>query len=148
MKGFKVRLANEKDALALAAIAEEFMPGEADTERRVGILKQVLKNSDYELLLAELEGEIVGFIDQWFIHDFVHGAKLSYIQNLCVASPYRSKGIGSKLLQEIIKNAKENGASEIHVVTEFGNKSAIELYKKQGLTKESLQLEMEFKVQP
>ena len=46
------------------------MPGEADTERRVGILKQALKNPDYGLLVAELGEEIVGFIDQWVIRDF------------------------------------------------------------------------------
>ena len=41
--------------------------------------------------------------------------------------------------------AKEKGALEIHVVTKFENNPAIQLYKKHGLTKESLQLEKEFK---
>ena len=145
MRGLKVRLANEEDVLALVALTEEFMPGEADTERRVDVLKRALKSPDYELLVGELEGEVVGFIDQWYIHDFTHGAKVSYIQNLYVTSQHRGKGVGSKLLQKIIENAKAKGALEIHVVTEFSNEPAIELYKKQGLIKESLQLEMELK---
>lgn len=54
------------------------------------------------------------------------------------------KGIGNRLLREIIRSAENKGVSEIHVVTEFKNKPAINLYKKHGLMKESLQLEREF----
>jgi len=125
-------------------LAEEFMPQEATREKRKEILRHILKNPDYELLVAELDGKIAGFIDQWIIHDFAHGAKLSYIQNLYVTSKHRRKGVGSRLLGEIMKSAKKKGVLEIHVVTEFGNRSAINLYRKYGLVRESLQLEREF----
>ena len=141
----KIRPANEKDVLSLVILAEEFMPREADKEKRVTILKQALRNPDYEMLVAELEGEIVGFIDQWVIHDFTHGAKHSYIHNLYVSSKHRRRGIASELLQEAMKKAENLGVSEIHVTTRFDNKSAINLYRKYGLVKEHLQLEKEFK---
>ena len=144
MKGFGIRPANEDDVLVLAALAEEFMPGEAGAEERIDVLKESLENRDYELLVVELEGRTVGFVDQWIVRDFVHGAKLSHIQSLYVTPQYRGKGIGSKLLQAIIENAKTKGVSEVHVTTEFNNRRAIELYKRQGLVKESLQLEMGF----
>ena len=124
-------------------LAEEFMPQEATGEKRKEILRHILKNPDYELLVAELDGKIAGFIDQWIIHDFAHGAKLSYIQNLYVTSKHRRKGVGSRLLREIMKSAKKKGVLEIHVVTEFGNRSAINLYRKYGLVRQSLQLERE-----
>jgi len=141
----KIRPANEKDVLSLVILAEEFMPREADKEKRVIILKQALRNPDYEMLVAELEGEIVGFIDQWVVHDFTHGAKHSYIHNLYVSSKHRRRGIASKLLQEAMKKAENLGVSEIHVTTRFDNKLAINLYRKYGLVKEHLQLEKEFK---
>lgn len=144
-KSIEIRSANEKDLLGLVILAEEFMPREADNKKRTNILKQVLKNPDYELLVAELEGEIVGFIDHWVIHDFVHGAKHSYILNLYVSSRHRRKGIASKLLREVMKNGEKLGVSEIHVTTGFDNKLAINLYRKHGLVKESLQLEKELK---
>lgn len=140
-----IRPVDEKDVPALAVLAEEFMPGEASMEERISVLKEALKNPDYVLLVAELNGETAGFIDQWIIYDFAHDAKLSFIQNLYVASKHRRKGIGNNLLQKIIESAKKNDVAEIHVVTEFENQAAIKLYKKQGLVKESLQLEMEFK---
>ena len=62
VKSIRIRPANEKDLPSLVILAEEFMPREADNEKRVNVLKQALRNPDYELLVAELEGEIVGFI--------------------------------------------------------------------------------------
>jgi len=142
---FEIRRANENDVSRLLSLAEEFMHGTATYEERLSILKSALKDPDYELWIAEADGEIVGFIDLWTIHDFCHGGKLSYIQNLYVAPKYRRLGVGSKLLQKVIERAEEGGALEIHVVTKFDNEPAIRLYKKHGLTKESLQLEKEFK---
>jgi len=145
MKSIKIRSVNEEDLPILVILAEEFMPREANSQTRVTTLKQALRNPDYELLVAELEGEIIGFMDQWIIHDFTHGAKHSYIHNLYVSSKHRRKGIASKLLQEAMKNAENMGVSEIHVTTRFDNKPAINLYRKHGLVKEHLQLEKEFK---
>jgi ribosomal protein S18 acetylase RimI-like enzyme len=141
----KIRYSNEKDLQSLVVLAEEFIPREADSKKRLDVLKRALRNPNYELLVAELEGEIVGFIDQWIIHDFTHGARLSYITNLYVSSRHRRKGIASKLLQETIKNAENIEVSEIHVTTRFDNKPAIDLYKKHGLVNEHLLLEKEFK---
>jgi len=140
----RVRHADNSDVPVLLMLAEEFMPEVATKGRRIEILRHALKNPDYHLLVAELNGEIVGFIDYWVIHDFAHGAKLSYIQNLYIASKHRRKGIGSRLLQETLRRAETDGVLEIHVVTEFENEPAISLYRKHGLTKESLQLEKEF----
>ena len=144
MSSFRVRQADERDITVLLVLAEKFMPEEAPREKRIEILRHALKNPGYELLVAELDGEIAGFIDQWVIHDFAHGAKLSYIQNLYVTSKHRRKGVGNRLLREIIKSARNKGVLEIHVVTEFENEPAINLYRKHGFVKESLQLEREF----
>ena len=144
MNNLRVRRADERDISVLSMLAEEFMPKGATREKRIELLRQALKNTDYELLVAELDGEIAGFIDQWIVHDFAHGAKLSYIQNLYVTSKHRRKGVGNKLLEEVIRSAKNEGVLEIHVVTEFENKPAINLYRKHGLVKESLQLDREF----
>jgi ribosomal protein S18 acetylase RimI-like enzyme len=144
MSNFEIRRADKSDVSKLMSLAEEFMHGTATYEERLSILENSLRDPDYELWIAKVSGEIVGFIDLWVIHDFCHGGMLSYIQNLYVAPKYRGLGIGSQLLQKIIERAKERGALEIHVVTKFDNERAIQLYKKHGLTKESLQLEKEF----
>ena len=145
MSNLKIRRADESDIPVLLMLAEEFMSEvEVTREKRMAILRKALRNPDYELVVAELDGDIVGFIDQWIVHDFAHGAKLGYIQNLYIASKHRRKGIGSRLLEEIMRSAEKKGVLEIHVVTEFENKAAISLYRKHGFVGESLQLEREF----
>lgn len=145
LKTIKIRSANEKDLQSLTVLAEQFKPGEVDNKKRINVLKQALGNPNYELLVAELGKEIVGFIDQWIIYDFVHGARLSYIPNLYVRSKERKKGVATKLLHEVMKSAENMGVLEIHVTTRFDNKPAVNLYKKHGLVKELLALEKEFK---
>ncbi|UCC33454.1 MAG: GNAT family N-acetyltransferase [Candidatus Bathyarchaeota archaeon] len=137
----RVRQAKESDIPELLVLAEEFMPQEAVREKRADALRQALKNPAYELLVAEIKEEPAGFIDQWIISDFIHGAKLSCIQNFYVASKHRMKGVGSKLLEEIIRRAETKGVLEIHVVTEFENERAIDLYRRHGFLTSSLQLE-------
>jgi ribosomal protein S18 acetylase RimI-like enzyme len=145
LSNLKIRRADESDMPLLLMLAEQFMSEvEATREKRMEILRKALRNPDYELVVAELNGATVGFIDQWIIHDFAHGAKLSYIQNLYITSKHRREGIGSRLLEEIIRSAEKKGVLEIHVVTEFENKPAISLYRKHGFVEESLQLEREF----
>ena len=144
-KSIRIRSADESDIPSLILLAEQFIPGEANNKKRLEVLKRVLKNPDYELFVAELKEGIVGFIDRWIILDFTHGARLSYIHTLYVNSKHRRKGVASKLIQRVMKNAKNMGVSEIHVTTRFDNKSAINLYRKYGLVKEHMQLEKEFK---
>jgi ribosomal protein S18 acetylase RimI-like enzyme len=145
LSNLKIRRADERDISVLLILAEEFMSEvEASREKRMKILRKALRSPDYELVVVELDGETVGFIDQWIIHDFAHGAKLSYIQNLYITSKHRRKGVGSRLLEEIIRSAENKGVLEIHVVTEFENKPSIRLYRKHGFVEESLQLEREF----
>ena len=141
----RIRSANEKDLQSLVILAEEFIPGEADSRKRMEILKESLRNPDYKLFIAEMEEENVGFVDQWIIHDFAHGAKLSYIHNLYISSKHRRRGFASRLLQEASKYARNKKVSEIHITTRFDNKPAINLYRKYGLVKEHLELEKEFK---
>lgn len=143
MKGLKIRPLDEDDVPTFVTLAEKFMPKMASARKRADVLKQALRDPNYELLVAELDKEIIGFIDRWDISDFAHGAKLSYMENLYVLPQFRRKGVGDTLLEKIVKSAKSKGAREIHVTTRFDNKPAIDLYEKHGFVKRNLQLEME-----
>jgi len=54
---FEIRRANENDVSRLMSLAEEFMRGTATDEERLSILKSVLKDPNYELWIAEANGE-------------------------------------------------------------------------------------------
>ncbi|MCK5593602.1 GNAT family N-acetyltransferase, partial [Candidatus Bathyarchaeota archaeon] len=65
------------------------------------------------------------------------------INYLFIHKDYQGRGIGSKLLKEVIKQTDKMGIMELHVGTEKENKRAIRLYKKHGFLKEYLLLERE-----
>ena len=55
-----------------------------------------------------------------------------YIQNLCVDSAHRKKGIGYKLLEHYISKNNPKGSKNICLDVESTNIGAIRLYKKIG----------------
>ncbi|HEY4696215.1 MAG TPA: GNAT family N-acetyltransferase [Candidatus Hydromicrobium sp.] len=56
----------------------------------------------------------------------------AFIHSFYVDKGYRGKGIGQKLLQEVISNLKNDGFREIELTVDPGNKAANRLYKKFG----------------
>ena len=60
----------------------------------------------------------------------MYGWNVAYIDTLCVDEAYRGKGLGSKLLIDIEKTAKDKGCCLIHLDT--FDYQAKEFYEKQG----------------
>lgn len=56
----------------------------------------------------------------------------AFIHSFYVDKGYRKKGVGKKLLQEVIANLKNDGFREIELTVDPGNKAANRLYKSFG----------------
>lgn len=140
----RVRPANTSDVSVLAGLADKLIPGEASTSDRIRVLTRSLRRSNYTLYVAEEERRLLGFVDLWVFPDFAHGGKMGIIQNLFVDRTFRRRGIGDLLMRRVTRCASELKLKELHVWTTFRNRAAISLYRKHGLTRESLLLEREF----
>lgn len=104
-------------------------------------MKKLLATENYVVLVAVLDDQIVGFIDYYILPSIWEKWNEATINNLFIHKDYQGKGIGSRLLEEVIKRTDEIGIVELHVETEKDNESAISLYKKHGFLKEYLLLE-------
>ena len=104
-------------------------------------MKKLLATENYVILVAELDDQIVGFIDYYILPSIWEKWNEATINNLFIHKDYQGKGIGSRLLEEVIKRTDEIGIVELHVGTEKDNERAISLYKKHGFLKEYLLLE-------
>mgnify|MGYP004579985717 FL=1 len=90
------------------------------------ILKQELENGKSKYFVAKQENEIVGFAGILLIIDQIN------IMNIVVKKDKRNFGIGSLLLEEIIRYSKIHNATSITLEVNEKNIPAIKLYKKYG----------------
>lgn len=89
------------------------------------ILKQELLNENSIYLVAKnSEGLILGFSGVQFILDEAD------ITNIVTRKSFKNKGIGSKLLENLIIASKEKNMSSITLEVNENNIYAISLYKK------------------
>ena len=91
------------------------------------------KNPVFNFYVAELEKQIVG-IAVYFIKYSTWKGKCLYLDDLLVTEKHRGKGIGKKLFDQIITEAKSINAKQLHWQVLDWNTPAIEFYKKYGAT--------------
>ena len=89
------------------------------------------KNAVFGFHVAELNDVIVGMA-VYFIKYSTWKGKGLYLDDLIVSEKYRSKGIGKKLFDTFISEAKAIGAKQVHWQVLDWNTPAIEFYKKLG----------------
>jgi ribosomal-protein-alanine N-acetyltransferase len=77
-------------------------------------------------LVAEIGGEVVGYITAWFVEDEIH------ITNIAVSPHHRRKGIGTVLLRAILDKGRREGYRLAYLEVRPSNESAIRLYRKWG----------------
>ncbi|MGI6751202.1 MAG: ribosomal protein S18-alanine N-acetyltransferase [Anaerovoracaceae bacterium] len=77
-------------------------------------------------LLAEFDGEIIGYAGLWLIVDEGH------ITNIAVHPGYRCKGIGGRLLSRLMELAEDGGFRRFTLEVREGNDNAIRLYERYG----------------
>jgi GNAT superfamily N-acetyltransferase len=90
----------------------------------------------YGLFVAELNGKISGMA-LYFTKYSTWKGKGIYLDDLIVTERHRGKGIGKKLLDAVIEEAKVSGAKQLHWQVLDWNTPAIEFYKKIGVSIEA-----------
>ncbi|GEM_PF-6654956 len=80
-------------------------------------MKEALRDPNKIILIAEAEDKTVGFL-----YAFRTSPEELYINDIYVLQKYRRKGIGSKLVKELEKKAKEIGIKRIRAHVYEGSK--------------------------
>lgn len=88
-----------------------------------GILKSEIANINSKYIVAKYKEEIVGFAGITLILDEAN------IMNIVTKKEKRRQGIGTILLENLIKISKELKAKSITLEVNINNKPAINLYK-------------------
>ncbi|PIW33351.1 MAG: histone acetyltransferase [Nitrosopumilales archaeon CG15_BIG_FIL_POST_REV_8_21_14_020_37_12] len=74
------------------------------------IFDKINSNEDYIIVVAEMDGRIIGattlFIESKFIHN---GGKVGHIEDVVVDKSYQGKGTGEKIIKYVLETAKKKG---------------------------------------
>lgn len=88
--------------------------------------KEIYENKLAVYLVAEMDGQVVGYIGMWHIVDEGH------ITNVGVTPQFRRLGIGAKLVQALLQKANELRIVGVTLEVRVSNDKARSLYEKYG----------------
>lgn len=80
-------------------------------------IPQLLSADHVDLIVGELAGEVVGYALAFSLLTLFANGTVVELQELMVAPEHRNKGIGRRLVQEILARAERKGATEVTVPT-------------------------------
>lgn len=128
----KIRKATELDLSVVYELICDLESHEMDFDAFSKIYSLNLYSSDIIYLVAEYEEKVVGFLSIHIQHILHHPKSTCELQELNVFREYRSMGVGTALLQEAERIAKELGLEEIELTTKIFRKRAQEFYTRLG----------------
>ncbi|HWP22617.1 MAG TPA: ribosomal protein S18-alanine N-acetyltransferase [Candidatus Binatia bacterium] len=91
-----------------------------------GFFRQELQVACSRSILAEIDGQIVGYIVYWLLPGAID------IHNIAVHIDYRRRGIGRLLLSKVVSEAKGQSASRVMLEVRRSNLAAQKLYESMG----------------
>ena len=126
-----IRAANQTDIPRIRALQEQ-LSVEESIHGFVAETAEEIAQYQY-LLVAEIDGEVIGFVSGAInVSDgsavIPEGAKYLEIENLYVAPPYRKRGTGGRLVDELLALGKRETAAyallysaskDIHAILRF-----------------------------
>lgn len=88
----------------------------------------LLRRPDTVVLVAEVPGDVVGYAATWMVVDQAE------LGDIAVAEPYRGRGIGQRLLDEVLVVVAQRGIKELFLEVRVSNTRARRLYERNGFT--------------
>jgi GNAT superfamily N-acetyltransferase len=128
-----IRLATENDFGKIHALNRQFADFIKTPEKfKITVAQMKAEKNLFKMLVLEDEdGEIIGFATT-FIAWYSWVGKTFYLDDIYVKEKFRHLGLGSKIMEEVIKMAREAGCKKIRWQVSEWNANAINFYKKLG----------------
>lgn len=133
-----IRKAEANDFIQVYELIKELAVFEKEPNEPSNPLKKFVeegtaKNPRFQVLVAEDAGNIVGIALYYYGYSSWKGSML-YLDDLVIKETYRKRGIGKKLMDELINIAKEERINQIRWHVLDWNENAINFYKQYPVT--------------
>ena len=112
----------------------------ADPEKQREALEAILADrSRGRIFVAREGGELVGMASLLYTVSTAEGGKAALFEDLIVEPKHRGKGIGTRLIEYVIQQARAEGVLRITLLTDLQNDTALGLYRKHGFVDSPMQ---------
>lgn len=91
-------------------------------------LKKLLSNKDFLVFVVKKNGEVIGGLTIYILHQYYNSKPLAYIYDVGIAKNFQGQGIGKKLIYEVCEYCKQNGIESAFVQAEDDDEAAINFY--------------------
>lgn len=138
----QIRRATDADIARIAPLFDayrSFYGQPSDVARADAFLRERLANGESALLLAERDGEALGFTHLYPLFSSVRTARVWLLNDLFVADGARRRGVARALLDAAAAFAREQGAAGLMLETGRDNGPARALYRAAGWNEDATQ---------
>ncbi|HCM75197.1 MAG TPA: GNAT family N-acetyltransferase [Cytophagales bacterium] len=142
---FSVREATVKDFDVVYQFVCELQHKVFDRDLMKQLYQKNISNPDNVYLVAYDQQKAIGYLSchlQTLLH---HAGTVAEIQEMFVAAEYRSKGVGTILMNTIKQLAKAKGALQLEVTTRMIREKAIQFYVREAFENSHRKLVYYFK---
>lgn len=134
MNEIRINKATKNDSgIILACIkglAEHVGQSDMVTATQEDIENHIFSDSSHvEVLIAYIENKPAGFILYYKTFSTFKASFGLYVEDLFVFPEFRSKGVGSKLFQQVIENGRIQNFRKVEWYVNNKNREALEFYK-------------------
>jgi GNAT superfamily N-acetyltransferase len=134
----KLRRARRQDVAAIVALYADDKLGAAretpaQLDRYYIAFDEIIEDPNQELVVAELDGAVVGTFQMTFIRHLSHGAgKVAQIEAVRIAAALRGRGLGAEMMRWAIERARAAGCVRVQLTSNKERSEAHRFYERLG----------------
>ncbi|MBL7962567.1 MAG: GNAT family N-acetyltransferase [Flavobacteriales bacterium] len=104
-----------------------------DAHERERIARTLLGDTGLgRVWMVDRQGTIAGYLVLAFGFSFEYGGRDAFIDEFHLEPEHRGKGVGTHVMAEVARLARELGVRTLHLEVEEHNLAGLRLYKRQG----------------
>ncbi|WP_419174678.1 N-acetyltransferase family protein [Desulfosediminicola sp.] len=131
-----IRPAETRDVETMAALLAELFDVEedfqGDAKRQLKGLGMLLESDQAIVLVAEVQGEVVGMCTGQTLISTAEGGPALLVEDVVIDQKFRQRGIGRQLLESIADKAGRHSISRLQLLADRNNSAALDFYRKTG----------------
>jgi len=138
-----VRPAKDDDVVEIAGLVVMLAADLGDpTPVTPAYVADYLNRPGCHALLAMRSSEVLGLLSYSFRPGLYHAADSCLVDELIVQPAERNRGVGTLLLNEVIRLARQRGCAEVSLSVMKSNLAALRFYRRHGFENQALLLEL------